>query len=103
MRGLLKCRTSTACSRNAAANSGPPRAGCLAKTKFALEGFLYGVAALPERAQEIPETAGDALAHQAGVQHTVEGAMAASNLESQAVFGPKVCHARFPWLLTVRS
>jgi len=32
VRGLLKCRTSTACSRNAAANSGPPRAGCLKTT-----------------------------------------------------------------------
>jgi hypothetical protein len=38
VRGLLKCRTSTACSRSAAANSAPPRAGCLAKTKLALEG-----------------------------------------------------------------
>jgi hypothetical protein len=34
VRGLLKCRTSTACSRSAEANSGPPRNGCRAKTKF---------------------------------------------------------------------
>jgi len=38
VRGLLKCRTSTARFRSAAANAAPPIAGCLAKTKFALDG-----------------------------------------------------------------
>jgi hypothetical protein len=36
--GLLNCRTSTACSRSAAANSAPLFAGCVAKTKLALDG-----------------------------------------------------------------
>jgi hypothetical protein len=47
---LLKCRTSTACSRSAAANTDPPRIGCLTKTKFALEGRTIKPSLISSRA-----------------------------------------------------
>jgi hypothetical protein len=72
---LLKCRTRTAYSRSAAANSAPPLARCLAKTNLALtdtradQGSLRAVAlSRPQRLAEgatgrdiafIPAKAGD--------------------------------------------